>query len=87
VAFEAGISSGMKVVGVNGRVYKKDVLEDALKASKENTAPIVMLVIDDDYYRTCTVNYHGGQRYPHLVREESKPDILDELAKPRAAAR
>ena len=23
-------------------------------------------------------------RYPHLVREDGKPDYLDELAKPRA---
>jgi predicted metalloprotease with PDZ domain len=86
-AFEAGISSGMKVVGVNGRVYTKNVLEDALKGSKESADPITILAIDDDYYRTCTVNYHRGQRYPHLVRDESQPDTLDELAKPRAAVR
>ena len=83
-AFEAGISSGMKVVGVNGHIYTKDVLQDALKASKDTTAPISILVIDDDYYRTCAVNYHGGEQYPHLVRDESKPDYLDDLAKPRA---
>jgi predicted metalloprotease with PDZ domain len=83
-AFEAGISSGMKVVGVNDHIYTKDVLQDAIKASKDATAPITMLVINDDYYRTCTVNYHGGERYPHLVRDESKPDYLDDLAKARA---
>jgi hypothetical protein len=77
----------MKVVGVNGRVYTKNGLEDALKISKESAAPISLLVIDDDYYRTCTINYHRGQRYPHLVRDESQPDTLDELAKPRAAVR
>jgi predicted metalloprotease with PDZ domain len=83
-AFTAGISSGMKVVGVNGRVYTHDVLDDAIKAAKDGTAPISILVISDDYYRTCTVNYHGGDRYPHLVRDSSKPDYLDDLAKPRA---
>jgi hypothetical protein len=35
----------------------------------------------DDYYKTCNVDYHGGSRYPHLIRDESKPDYLDDLAK------
>jgi predicted metalloprotease with PDZ domain len=86
-AFEAGISSGMRVVGVNSHIYTHDVLEDAIRAAKENSAPISILVISDDYYRSCTVNYHGGDRYPHLVRDDSKPDYLDDLAKPRASSR
>jgi predicted metalloprotease with PDZ domain len=84
-AFKAGISPGMKVVGINGRLYKHDLLEDAIKASKDAKDPISVLVTHDDYYRTCAVDYHGGPRYPHLVRDESKPDLLDEIAKPRAA--
>ena len=83
-AFEAGISPGMKVVGVNGRVYTRDVLEDAIKAAHDSSAPITLLVVDDDYYRTSTIEYHGGDRYPHLVREDGKPDYLDELSKGHA---
>jgi hypothetical protein len=74
----------MKVVGVDGRVYTHDLLEDAIKASKDASAPIILLVVDDDYYRTATIPYHGGERYPHLVRDNSKPDYLDELIKSRA---
>jgi predicted metalloprotease with PDZ domain len=85
-AFEAGISSGMKVVGVNGRLYTHDLLEDAIKAAKDSAVPITLLFIDDDYYRTATIEYHGGQRYPHLVRNDSKPDYLDDLIKAHAAA-
>jgi predicted metalloprotease with PDZ domain len=85
-AFEAGVSSGMKVVGVNGRLYTHDLLDDAIKTAKQSSAPITLLVLSDDYYRTCTVNYHGGDRYPHLVRDSSKPDYLDDLAKPRAGS-
>jgi predicted metalloprotease with PDZ domain len=85
-AFEAGISPGMKVVGVNGRVYTHDLLEDAIDAAKDNTTPIALLVVDDDYYRTVTIQAHGGERYPHLVRDDSKPDYLGEFIKPRAAA-
>ena len=83
----------MKIAGVNGRVFTRDVLDDAIKASKENSQPIKLLVIDEDYYKTATIDYHGGERYPHLariagtphlVRVESKPDYLDDLIKPRA---
>jgi len=80
-AFEAGISSSMKIVGVNGRVYTHDLLEDAIKASKDTTQPITLLVINDDYYQTSPINYHGGLRYPHLVRDDAKPDYLDEVIK------
>ena len=86
-AYEAGISSGMKVIGVNGRVYTQELLEDAIKAAKDGSQPITLLVIVDDYYRTCTINYHGGDRYPHLVRDDGKPDYLDELIKARAGSK
>ncbi|HXR37979.1 MAG TPA: hypothetical protein VN776_02760 [Terracidiphilus sp.] len=81
-AFEAGISSGMKVIGVNGRVYTHDLLDDAIKASKDSSQPITLLFVTDDYINTATINYHGGARYPHLVRDEQKPDYLDDLIKP-----
>jgi predicted metalloprotease with PDZ domain len=82
-AFEAGVSSGMKVVGVDGRVFTPDLLGAAIKDAKVNSKPIILLVVVDEFYRTCTINYHDGPRYPHLVREEGKPDYLDELIKAR----
>ena len=85
LAFKAGITSGMKVVAVNGRVYTRDLLNDAIKASKDSKNPIVLLVISDEYYKTCTIDYHDGERYPHLERDDSKPDYLDDLIKPRAS--
>jgi predicted metalloprotease with PDZ domain len=83
-AFKAGISSGMKVIGVNGRVYTHDLLDDAIKNAKDSSQPITLLVVNDDYINTATINYHGGARYPHLVRDNQKPDYLDDLIKPRA---
>lgn len=86
-AFEAGISSGMKIVGVNGRLYTQDSLDDAVKNSKDASQPISLLIVEDDFYKTSTVNYHGGARYPHLVRDDGKPDSLDELIKARTASK
>jgi predicted metalloprotease with PDZ domain len=83
-AFEAGISSQMKIIGVNGRVFTQELLSDAIKSAKDTSKPITLLVVVDDYFRTCTINYHGGARYPHLVRDGDRPDYLDELIKPHA---
>jgi predicted metalloprotease with PDZ domain len=80
-AFTAGITSGMKIVGVNGRVYSHQLLEDAIDAAKDNPQPIVLLIVNDEFYKSCNVDYHGGHKYPHLVRDDSKPDYLDELDK------
>ncbi len=83
-AFKAGIMPGMRVVAVNGRAYRPELLADAIKASKSNTAPIQLLVVSDEYYKTCAIDYHDGERYPHLVRDPSRPDYLDENLKPLA---
>jgi predicted metalloprotease with PDZ domain len=77
----AGIGPGMKLIAVNGRKYSPDVLRDALKASKASTTPLELLVENTDYYNTYKLDYHGGERYPHLVRDESKPDLLTEIFK------
>ena len=84
-AFEAGISSGMKIAGVNGRVFTPELLADAVKDAKGTSQPITLLVVIDDYFRTCTINYHDGPRYPHLVRQDAQPDYLDELIKPHVS--
>jgi predicted metalloprotease with PDZ domain len=84
LAYQAGITTGMRVVAVNDRAFTPDLLHDALIAAKNSSQAIRLLVLNDDYYKTCTINYHGGERYPHLVRQEGKADLLDELAKPLA---
>ena len=81
ISARAGIGPGMKVIGVNGRRFSSDVLRDALKAAKTNTAPIELLVENDEYYKTYKLDYHGGEQYPHLVRDESKPDLLSDILK------
>ncbi|MGE5243057.1 MAG: M61 family peptidase [Betaproteobacteria bacterium] len=83
-AFKAGLAPGMKVMGVDGRTYTHERLEDAIKDSPNRKGPIELLATNDDYYRTCRIDYHGGERYPHLERDNGRPDYLDELAKPRA---
>jgi predicted metalloprotease with PDZ domain len=79
----AGIGPGMKLIAVNGRQYSADILREALKAGKGGTAPLELLVENTDYYKTYKLDYHGGERYPHLVRDDSKPDLLTEIYQAR----
>ncbi len=81
-AYDAGISAGMRLVAVNGQAFNAHVLRAALEAGKNSSQPLQLLVENDDYYKTYSLDYHGGERYPHLVRIEGKPDLLDAISKP-----
>jgi len=81
LAAKAGIAPGMKVIAVNGRKFSPDVLRDAIKSAKNSTTPIELLVENTDYYKTFKLDYHGGEKYPHLVRDDNKPDVLTEILK------
>ena len=83
-AWKAGIAPGTTLVAVNGRKFDPDLLRDALKAGKGNGPSLELLVLNGDYYKTFILNYHDGEKYAHLVRDESKPDVLSEIIKPVA---
>ncbi len=83
-AFKAGIAPGMKIISVNGRAWSTDVIHEAIASSKTNSASIEFVVENGSFQETYKVNYHGGERYPHLERDSTKPDVLGELIKSRA---
>src|SRR5581483_1751409 len=85
-AARAGIGPGMILVAINGKKFKREVLRDALRESKNSKQPIELLVENTDYYKTYSIDYHGGTQYPHLVRDTSKPDLLNEIIKPVTVA-
>ena len=80
-AAKAGIAPGMRVIAVNGRKFSADGLHDAIKAAKTGSDPIELIVENTDYIKTYKLDYHGGEKYPHLVRDESKADLLSEIIK------
>ena len=81
LAAKAGIGPGMKLVAVNGRRFTPEILRDAIKSAKTGNTPIELLVENSDYYETYKIEYHGGEKYPHLVRDDSKPDLLTDILK------
>jgi len=79
----AKLAPGMKIVAVNSRTYNPERLEKAIKTSAQ-TGGIDLLVNNSDYFETLHLNYSGGLRFPHLVRNSAKPDLLSEIFAPRA---
>lgn len=83
-AQKAGIAPATRIVAVNERKFNIQLLRDAIDAAVKSTAPIDIMVEDGEFYKTYHVDYHGGQKYPSLVRDESQPDLLSAITAPHA---
>jgi hypothetical protein len=57
-----------------------------LKRAKGTSEPIEFIVSNDNHFRTLKIDYHEGEKYPHLERDPSAPDLLDDIVKPLAPA-
>jgi predicted metalloprotease with PDZ domain len=82
VAFKNGMTTGATLVAVDGRAYKSELLKEAITAAKTGKQPIVLLLKKDDRYRTVSLDYHEGLKYPHLARIEGTPDRLSAILAP-----
>ncbi|HET7749973.1 MAG TPA: M61 family peptidase [Terriglobales bacterium] len=80
-AAAAGIAPGMKLMAINGRKWSPEVLLATLK----DRGPLQLLMENIGYYRTYSVNYHDGPRFPHLERVQGRADVLGEIVKSRAS--
>jgi predicted metalloprotease with PDZ domain len=81
-AQKAGVSPATKLIAVNGKQYVPIVLREAVQSAMTKTAPIELLVKNGEYYQTFKIDYHGGELYPHLSRDESKADVLSKIIEP-----
>ncbi|MDQ6676928.1 MAG: M61 family peptidase, partial [Acidobacteriota bacterium] len=81
-AQKAGIAPAVKVMAVNNRAYSPTVLHDAIKEAAKSAAPMEVLVRDGEIFKTFRVDYHAGERYPHLERDAAKPDLLSAIITP-----
>ena len=79
----AGVAPDMKLVGVNGRKYSKDVLRDAIAASPQS-GRVELLCENKEFYRTHVLDYRNGSRHPALARENGVRDHVSEILSPHA---
>ncbi len=83
-AQKAGVAPSVRIIAIDNRQFNPTVLREAVARSTSNLQPLELLVKDGEYYRVHRVDYHGGEKYPHLERDSSKPDLLTKIIEPRS---
>jgi predicted metalloprotease with PDZ domain len=81
-AARAGVAAGGKLIAVNGRRWSGPVLREAIRAAKD--APVELIVQHGEFIRTHRCAYSEGERYPHLERDQSRPDLLADIIRPKS---
>jgi len=84
-AFRAGLGPGMKLIAINGRQASEELLRTAIRDAKGNGAAIELITENAGFFRVTKIDYHAGEKYPHLVRDTANRDYLDDILKPMTA--
>lgn len=79
-AKQAGVPPATQVIAVNGRQYSPTLLRESVGRNE----PLELLIKDGEFYRNYRLDYSGGERYPHLERDASAPDLLSTITAPLA---
>jgi predicted metalloprotease with PDZ domain len=79
-ADQASLTAGMKITAVNNRPFSRENLDNALKVSTDT--PIELLIEYQDIFTTYKLDYDGGVKYPVLIRDNSKYDMLSQIVAP-----
>ena len=81
-AFAAGLAPQMRVIAIDGHKWNIETARDVIVKAEKTREPIELIVESADLVRTLRIDYHGGLRHPHLVRNESVPDLLTKILTP-----
>jgi len=82
-AQKAGVAPAVKLIAVNGRQFNPTVLREAVAKTATDSKPLELLVKNGEFYATHRVEYRGGEKYPHLVRDAGTQDLLSEIIAPK----
>jgi predicted metalloprotease with PDZ domain len=81
IADKAGLAPEFKIIAVNGRAFTPGLLRQAIKDAVSGPA-IELIVENTGYFKLVKLDYHGGERYPQLVRVDGTPARLDDILQP-----
>jgi predicted metalloprotease with PDZ domain len=81
-AFEAAITAGTKLVGVNGLAFTADELVRAIDKGKDGE-PVRLLVQAGKHQREVRIKCPEGHRYPHLEPISGARLRLNEILAPK----
>jgi predicted metalloprotease with PDZ domain len=85
-AQKAGVTPATRLIAVDNRQFTPTILREAVQRTKSNARGVELLIKNGEYYSTHHIDYQGGEKYPHLVRDESKPDVLSKIIAPLTSA-
>ena len=68
-AYAAGLGPDMRIVAVNGRRASDELLRRAIRDSKGQGPAVELIIENSGYFKTVKLDYHSGERYPHLTRQ------------------
>ncbi len=83
IAARNGIAPGMKIIAINDRKFAPELLPQAMREAHTRHQPVRLLMENSEYIRAVALAYYDGLQYPHLVRDPSKPDMLNEIIRPK----
>lgn len=78
-AFAAKLAPGMVLVAVNMETYSAERLSGAITANKGGKAPLQLLLRQGERFRSVTLDYRNGLRYPVLERVGAGKDRLSDI--------
>lgn len=82
-AAKAGLAPNMRILAKDDKPMSLDDISAAITAAVGKTEPIVFTVDRAGEKETYSIDYHGGLKYAHLVRDNSVTDVISEIGKPR----
>ena len=68
-------------LAVNARRFSEDTLRQAIKATAKEKVKLDLLIENGDEFKTYSVDYQGGEKYPNLERIQDRPDVLSQITK------
>jgi predicted metalloprotease with PDZ domain len=80
-AGKAGIPPATKLVAVNGRDFTPGRLREAVRTAAHTTEPIELEIRQGEYHTIYRIDSHGDEQFPHLVRDDTRPDLLTDIVR------
>ena len=82
-AFRAGMAIGNDITAIGDTEFSAEAFREAVRATAEGRS-LTLTVRRDKRYRTITLDYSGGLRYPRLEKTGEGQTSLDRLLTARA---
>ncbi len=81
-AAKAGLAPAMKITKINDEDFFVETLRRTIAAVRDKPANIQITAENGSLSEIFKIDYRGGEKYPHLVRDASKTDLLSRVIKP-----